>query len=45
MLVWRLQEFPTGPTGTSVKDKGILTLVTFSQFEQQQRSGPEEGVL
>jgi hypothetical protein len=23
VLVWRLQEFPTGPTGTSVKEKGI----------------------
>ena len=31
MLVWYLQEIPTGPTGTS------------SQSEQQQRSGPQEG--
>ena len=31
MLVWYLQEFPTGPAGTS------------SQSEQQQRSGPQEG--
>ena len=23
VLVWRLQEFPTGLTGTSVKEKGI----------------------
>ena len=30
MLVWHLQEFLTGPTGTS------------SQSEQQQRSGPQE---
>ena len=33
MLVWHLQEFPTGPTGTS------------SQSEQQQRSGPQEGAV
>ena len=31
VLVWHLQEFPTGPTGTS------------SQSEQQQRSDPQEG--
>jgi len=31
VLVWHLQEFPTGPTGTSF------------QSEQQQRSGLQEG--